>query len=107
MNFPIQSWGPFQIRPSEAVLQRLAHRKFLQCRRKGMTRREARFAAEDWYNEDTLRKRFNLPKESVKYTISSDDWIQYVKLNSFRATRLQAREFFEAHKKPSAFQDWN
>lgn len=51
-------------------------------------------------NEDEIRRKYNLPKEEIRYTLRSNDWEIYKKLNSFRTTRERAREFFNSHKIP-------
>jgi hypothetical protein len=75
--------------------------------RKGFTVKDARWFAEEWVedNEAVLRAKFNLPIESVRYTLTYKEFYQFQKLNSFTATRHQAREFFETHKHPACYQD--
>jgi hypothetical protein len=98
MTFPVKHWIIFQKRPSEVILEALCQRKFWSFRRAGMSDKEARFAVEDWENKNDLRKQYNLPKESIQFTLSADNWEIYKALNSFRKTAKEAMAFLDKHK---------
>lgn len=106
LRFPEKSWMSSYKRPSEVILEQLFRRQFLRFLRKGMSRKEARYATEDLLGEDDqLRAKYNLPKETHKWTLTAEEFYHFQKLNSFRATRAQAREYFEKHKHLSTYQD--
>lgn len=95
LKFPVRPWISSQIRPSDVILGQIFRREMLRRMRQGVPYKEAKFQTEDWYNEDALRAKYNLPKESVKVTLNQKDWTQYVKLNSFRVTRAEALKFLK------------
>ncbi len=98
LTFPIRLWFSFEIRPSQVILNALFQRELAKMIRNGKHYREAKYQLQDEFDEDKMRLKYNLPYETERYTLSSKNWDEFIRLNSFQSTRKQAREFLETHK---------
>ncbi len=98
LNFPIRNWLTGNIRPSEVTLNALFQRRLSSLMRSGIGYAEAKFKVEDEFDETNIRSKYNLPLERKRYTLTLENWDIYVKLNSFKRTRDEARKFLNANK---------
>lgn len=86
--FPRKAWLIGQKHPVSVFLEYLYRREFLKCRSEGFKRSKSKYCAE--IKSEYYEKKYNLIRYDQRASVSSREWIEYVKLNSFTKTRKAA-----------------
>lgn len=107
ISFPYKHWLSIFKSPTEILLEYLVFREIKnRIRRQYPNQDPVQFYKKVYFeicddpnfSNEALMARYNLPKYEGYYTLSSEDWVRYLELNSFKKTRVEANKFLGENK---------